>query len=146
MEDKDKILARLLRNQDEIGNAIKPYYGRAAGDKLAQLLREHILLAGKVVEAAKANNQADLKKYNAEWYKNADDMTNFLGNANPYLNKQQLRQAFQLHLKMVTENVVARLKKDWDADIRAFDKGEAHLIHIADTITKGIQKQFPKKF
>lgn len=27
LEDQDKVLARLLRNQDEIGNAIKPYYG-----------------------------------------------------------------------------------------------------------------------
>jgi hypothetical protein len=29
---------------------------------------------------------------------------------------------------MVTDSVVARLKKDWKGDIRAFDEGEIHLI------------------
>lgn len=146
LEDKDKVLARLMKNQDDIGNAIKPYYGSAAGKKLAQLLREHILLAGKVLEAAKANNQADLKKYNTAWFKNADDITDFLSKANPNLNKKQLKDAFYTHLRMVTENVVSGLKKDWDTDILFFDKGEAHLIHIADIISDGIIKQFPNKF
>jgi hypothetical protein len=51
-----------------------------------------------------------------------------------------------MHLKLVTDSAVARLKKDWDADIQAFDKNEAHLIHFADTLAEGIIKQFPNKF
>ncbi|WP_139185589.1 glycosyltransferase [Bacillus sp. OK048] len=146
LEDQEKVLARLLRNQDDTGNAIKPYYGEVAGNKLGQLLREHILLAGKVVAAAKSGNQADLKKYNAEWFKNADDITNFLTAANPHYNKKELNEMMYTHLKLVTEIAVARLKKDWDADIAAFDKNEAHLLHMADFLSNGIIKQFPNKF
>ncbi|MDR7238239.1 glycosyltransferase [Neobacillus drentensis] len=146
LEDRDKVLARLLRNQDEIGNAIKPYYGEAAGNKLGKLFREHILLAGKVVEAAKANNQADLQKYNTAWYKNADDIAIFLSSANPNWNRHALKQLFHAHLKMVTDSVVSRLKKDWNREIRAFDEGEIHLIKIADVLSDGIIKQFPQKF
>jgi hypothetical protein len=146
LEDQDKVLARLLRNQDEIGNAIKPFYGEAAGKKLGQLLREHILLAGKVVTAAKANNQAELKKYNAAWYKNADQIADFLSTTNPNWNKNVMKQLFHAHLKMLTQNVVARHKKDWNGDIRAFDEGEIHLIKIADVLSDGIIKQFPQKF
>ena len=146
LEDQEIVLARLLKNQDELGNAIKPFYGEAAGTKLAQFLREDILLAGKVLEAAKANNQADLQKYNTAWYKNADDIAAFLSSTNPNWNKNVLRQLLHAHLKMITQSVLARLKKDWNGDIRAFDEGEIHLIKIADVISDGIIKQFPQKF
>lgn len=58
--DQKDVLDRLLRNQQDMGNVIKPYYGEAAGNKLADLLREHILIAVKIVDAAKAGNQADV--------------------------------------------------------------------------------------
>ena len=110
------------------------------------MLREHILHAGKVAEAAKAKNQADLQKYNTAWYKNADDIAAFLNSANPNWNKNALKQLFHIHLKFVTDSVVSRLKKDWNREIRAFDEGEIHLIKIADVLSDGIIKQFPQKF
>jgi len=54
--DTAEVLQRLLRNQDEIGEAIKPYYGDAAGTQLASLLRNHIQLAGKALVAAKGTS------------------------------------------------------------------------------------------
>src|SRR3954453_6546186 len=44
---------RLLRNQTDIGNALKPYYGRAAGKQLTALLKDHILGAVALLQAAK---------------------------------------------------------------------------------------------
>lgn len=146
LEDKDKVLARLLKNQEDIGNAIKPYYGKDAGNTLTELLTDHILIAGKIVEAAKSENQSNLKKYNTEWYKNADEIAQFLSSANPNWIKSELKELLDMHLKLVTDDVVARIKKDWDADISAFDKGEDHIIKMADVLTKGIIKQFPNQF
>src|SRR3954447_20880114 len=59
---------RLLRNQTDIGNAVKPYYGRAAGNRLTALLKEHILGAVALLEAAKAGDPALVAKRRAEWY------------------------------------------------------------------------------
>jgi hypothetical protein len=53
--DTSAVLQRLLRNQDEIGEAIKPYYGDENGAKLTSLLRNHIQLAGKAFVAAKGS-------------------------------------------------------------------------------------------
>ena len=146
LEDRDKVLARLLRVQQDIGNAVKPYYGEAAGNKLAELLREHILIAGKIVAAAMQGNQADVERYNKDWYSNADDMAKFLSGANPNWSQKELEDILHVHLQQVAAILAARLKKDWDADIAAFDQGEAHVLKLADTLSAGIIKQFPKKF
>jgi hypothetical protein len=146
LEDQEPVLARLLKNQDDLGSAIKPYYGEEAGNKLAQLLREHIQIAGKVVAAAKSGNQPDFKKYSDEWFKNADDITNFLSAANPNYNKKELNEMMYMHLRFITEGVAAKLNKAWNQNITALDKNQSHLMHMADFLTNGIIKQFPDKF
>src|SRR5690606_24702639 len=67
LPDQQDVLERLLQNQQDIGNVIKPYYGEEAGNKLAELLRKHIVIAGEIVGAAKANNQAEVAKLEADW-------------------------------------------------------------------------------
>jgi len=144
--DQPYVLERLLQNQQDIGNLIKPYYGEAAGDKLAELLREHIGIAGKIVEAAKANNQADVKKLNADWHRNADDIAKFLSEANPNWTFKELQDMLYTHLKLINEIVISCLQGDWKRDIQATDENEIHMIHLADILTEGIVKQFPEKF
>jgi len=146
LEDKADVLTRLLKNQDDIGNSIKPFYGEEAGNKLAKLLREHIELAGQVVDAAKSGNTIDFKKYNTLWYQNADMIADTLSSLNDNYSNQVLKDMLYQHLKYVTDQVVARLKGDWKADIIAFDKGEDHMIMFADILIDGIVKQFPKMF
>jgi hypothetical protein len=87
-----------------------------------------------------------LEKYNKEWYKNADDIARFLSSTNPNWSNKALKELLYMHLQLVTDEVVARIKKDWNADIISFDKGEDHIIKLADAITDGIVKQFPNKF
>ncbi|MFC5470660.1 glycosyltransferase [Cohnella suwonensis] len=145
-DDQAKVLERLLRNQQDIGNAIKPYYGDAAGDKLAELLTEHILLAGNIVDAAIKGNAADVDKNNKLWYANADEMARFLSKANPNWSEQELKKMLYEHLQLVTDALTTRLNKDWAGDIAAFDKGEQHMIRFADILVDGIVKQFPAKF
>ena len=50
------------------------------------------------------------------------------------------------HLSTTTNEVVARLTKDWDADVRAFDEVYDHILHMADALAEGIVKQFPNRF
>lgn len=146
LPDKDVTLQRLLKNQDDIGASIKPYYGEEAGNKLSKLLREHISIAGQVVDAAKSNNKADLDKYNKSWHKNADDIADFLSGADPSLSNSELKDMLHKHLDFVTAQAVARINKDWKADVDNYDKGEIHMIKFADMISNGIVKQFPEKF
>lgn len=144
--DQKDVLDRLLRNQQDIGNVFKPHYGEAVGNKLADLLREHILIAGKIVAAAKVGNQADVKRFEADWHRNADDIAKFLSAANPNWAFKTLQDMLYTHLQLITEIVLDCLKGDWKGDIEATDKNEIHMIQFADILTEGIVKQFPAKF
>ncbi|WNS42323.1 glycosyltransferase [Paenibacillus sp. MMS20-IR301] len=144
--DQKDVLDRLLRNQQDIGNIFKPYYGEAAGNKLAALLTEHIVIGGKIIAAAKAGNEADVKKLQAEWHKNADDIAAYLSQLNPNWSFKTLQDMLYEHLQLVTDIVLDTIKGDWQASIAATDKNEEHMIHFADMLTAGIIKQFPEKF
>jgi hypothetical protein len=140
------VTERLLRNQDDIGNAIKPIYGDDAGKKLAALLRDHILIAADIVKAAKASDTKAVEAGQKKWRGNADDLAAFLSGANPHWKKADLTNMLYVHLDLTTDEVVARIKKEWAADIAAFDKGHDHMLMFSDMLTDGIVKQFPKKF
>ena len=146
LEDTGKVAERLLRNQDDIGNAIKPFYGEEAGKKLAGLLREHILIAADIVTAAKSGDNDGVAKGQKRWLQNADDIASFLSSANPAWPVQTLKDMLYMHLALTTTEVVSRIKKDWASDIEAYDKGHAHMLMFADVLTDGIVKQFPGKF
>jgi len=83
LPDLNAALGRLLRNPADIGNAIKPYYGDSAGNQLTELLREHILIAGEILQAAKTGDAAALAEQE-RWYANAHDIAVFLNAANPH--------------------------------------------------------------
>ena len=145
-EDSGKIAERLLKNQDEIGNAIKPFYGEDAANKLSALLRDHIMIASQVVKAAKANDSKGLKDAQAKWFSNADDIAVFLSSANPNWPMKDLQQMLYKHLDLTTSEVVSRLKKDWAADIEAYDMGHEHMLMFSDVLSNGMIMQFKDRF
>jgi len=143
----NEAVARLLKNQDDLGNAIKPVYGDAAGKQLTELLKEHIVLAADLLKAAKANNQPEFNNVNTKWFKNADSISAFLNTANPKnWSLDDMKKMMHEHLKLTTDEAVARIKKDYKADIEAYDKTRAELLQMSDMLAVGIIKQFPEKF
>jgi hypothetical protein len=145
-EDVGKIAERLLRNQDDIGNAVKPFYGEAAGNSLAALLRDHILIAADLVKAAKAGDTTAQEGARRRFFQNGEDLAGFLSSANPNWPRKTLEAALQGHLQMVIEQVVATLHGDTAAAIAAYDRGHEHMLMVADVLSSGIVKQFPERF
>lgn len=131
--DKPAATERLLQNQVDIGNAIKPYYGDEAGNKLTSLLKEHITIAAEVVTAAKANVSTKLTDANKRWFANGDQIADFLSAANPKNWPQaEMRSMMRAHLDLTTKEAVARLKSDWAGDIKAYDEVHQEILHMAD--------------
>jgi hypothetical protein len=145
--DTEATVARLLKNQTDIGNAIKPYYGTAAGNALTKLLRQHILIAADLIAAAKTGDQAKVAAEQARWQANADDIARFLSKANPRQWKRgEVRAMLNEHLRLTTDEVVARLQGKWAADVAAYDRIHHHALGMADTLSAGLVAQFPGRF
>ena len=147
LPDKDAATQRLLQNQVDIGNSIKPFYGNEAGDQLAALLKDHIVIAADVVTAAKGNDKPKLDDANKRWFANADQIAAFLNKANPKnWPEADMRTMMHDHLKLTTNEAVARIQGDWAADVKAYDAVHEQILHMADGLSMGIVKQFPDKF
>jgi hypothetical protein len=144
--DASAAAARLMKNQDDIGAAVASFYGKAAGDKLTTLLKEHIGIAVDIIKFAKAGDKASQQQADAKWHRNGEAIAVFLSQANPNWPRQTLVDMMNTHLSTTTEEVVARLTKNWEADVRAFDKVYDHILAMADALSAGIVKQFPEKF
>lgn len=147
LPDADAAAGRLLANQDDIGDAITPYYGDAAGEQLSALLRDHILIAVDILTAAKAGDTAGVEESNARWHDNANEIADFLSAANGTNWPQAaMRSMMSDHLDWTLAEAVARLNADWDADVQAYDRIHDDILHMADMLSFGIIKQFPGRF
>jgi hypothetical protein len=147
LPDTNTAAGRLLANQDQIGDAIKPYYGEEAGEALSALLHDHILIAADLLNAAKSEDSAGIEAANARWHDNADEIADFLSAANPANSPQEeMREMMAGHLEWTLAEAVARLDADWDGDVVAYDRIHRDILHMADMLSIGIIKQFPGRF
>jgi len=145
--DTQATVGRLLQNQSDIGNAIKRFYGNAAGNQLTGLLRQHILIAADLIGAAKGGDQSKLADAQRRWEANADEIAGFLNRANPRAWKlAPMKAMMREHLKLTTDEAVARLQGNWTADVAAYDAIHRQALHMADMLSTGIVKQFPRRF
>jgi hypothetical protein len=137
---------RLLKNQEQIGDAIKPFYGNEAGDQLTALLKDHILIAVDLLNAAKAGDSAAAEEAEEKWYDNADDIATFLSGANPNWTKEEMTSMINEHLSLTKTEAVARLTGDYATDVATFDALYKHAVSMSDGFTVGIVKQFEDEF
>ena len=144
--DTNASLTRLLQNQTDIGDAIKPFYGDAAGTALTGLLRQHILIAGQLLTAAKSGDNAAFATANTAWYANAHDIAAFLAAANDKWSLAELDAMMKTHLDQTLAEAVARITGDWNGDVAAYDAVHLHILHMADVLSDGIIAKFPAAF
>lgn len=144
--DAEAAAGRLLKNQEDIGAAIVGYYGQAAGDRLTELLKQHIMIAVDLVAAAKSGDQAAFGTHDARWTANIGELAAFLAGANPNWPEKDVLDLLALHLKLTKDEAVARITGDWAADVKAFDDIFTEIMVVADTLHDGLVAQFPDRF
>jgi hypothetical protein len=143
----DTTAARLLQNQVDIGDAIKPFYGKKAGNALTSLLHDHITIAVEVMQAAKSGDTDAFNEANKRWYTNANAVADFLHKANPSnWGKKMMRQDMRVHLDQTLREAADELGGKYAAGVREDDHVHKHILKMADMLSSGIIAQFPGRF
>jgi hypothetical protein len=57
-----------------------------------------------------------------------------------------MKAELRTHLRLTTDEAVARLKGNWDADVAAYEKIHTHALHLSDVLSDGLIRQFPRRF
>jgi hypothetical protein len=143
----DATAGRLLQNQRDIGAAITPFYGAAAGNRLTALLHDHITIAVEVLTAAKAGDTTAFNAANARWYANGNEIADFLAAANPRSWPQKLMRAdMKTHLDQTLAEAAHELHGQYAASVADYEGIHAHILMMADQLSAGIVAQFPSRF
>lgn len=139
--------ARLLQNQVDIGDAIKPFYGDEAGVQLTALLHEHITIAVEILQAAKAGDTNAFNDATDRWYANANDIADFLSAANPrFWPNATMRADMKTHLDQTLTEAADELAGDYTASVADYEEVHLHILALADTLSSGLIGQFPSQF
>ena len=144
--DLKYVLARLLRNATDMGNVLRPYYGDKIADAYGDLIKEHLTIAADLVTAAANGETEKAEQKEADWYRNADKIVEFLSRINPYYDKEALRKMFYTHLALTKLEAVCMIQKNFELEVQVFDQIEAEALMMADMLSDGIFKQFPYIF
>lgn len=142
LPDLEFTVNRLLRNAKDMGNAIKPYYGEQAGERYASLIREHLTIAADLVKAAKAGEMEKAEQIERDWYRNADEITDFLSRANPYIGKEEVKAMFYEHLALTKLEAVCMIIENFELEVEVYDRIETAALKMSDMISDAIIRQF----
>jgi hypothetical protein len=138
---------RLLQNQVDIGDAIKPFYGDAAGTQLTSLLHDHITIAVELLQAAKSGNTAAFNDANTRWYANANAIADFLASANPrYWPDDVMRSMMKTHLDQTLSEASDELGGNYAGSVTEYEAIHLHMLDMADMLSYGIMRTFPQDF
>src|ERR1700752_301114 len=143
LPDQSETAQRLIQNQNEIGNAIKPFYGDAAGDELAELLREHALIGATMLQSARKADPEAFEDSVERWYSNADEIAEFLQETNQEnWPLRKTKSMMRIYLDLTLEEALARWNGDFGADVAAHAKVHDQALKIADMLSEGLINKF----
>lgn len=146
LDDTKIIVYRLMMNQEEIGDFLKPYYGEKKSLILTTLLKEHINIAIDFITANIKKNIESSMSIKIYWYMNAINISRYLSEINPKFNKIIIRDMFFDYLDFTEKELLARLRKDYILDIIMFDSVHEQILQMSDTWSEGIIRQFSDRF
>lgn len=136
----------VVANAKDIADAIAPFYGQPASEKLFSLLAGHYGAIKEYLEAAVKKDAAAESKATDHLTANAQEIAGFLSGANPNLPKETLEELLLAHGAHHLQQIQEVQAGQYDKEAATWSAMKGHIYVIADALTDALAKQFPDKF
>ena len=146
LPNETNVVQRLLRNPVDFRRALAPFYGEIAAANFERLLAEHLTLAADLIKAIMAGDTNSAAIIERRWYRNAEEIAVFLSSINPFWSRDAWRNMLFEHLGYVKSIAVNMINGNYAASVRVSDDYEAQILEMAEMMSQGIIRQFPRKF
>ena len=137
---------RAVDNAKQIAGAIEPFYGKAAADQLFKLLAGHYAAIQAHADATIAAQPDRAKQAASKLTANATQLSKFLSNANPHLQRQALESLLMAHGAHHLQQNAQLADGDRANEARTWDAMRTHIYSISDALSLALAQQFPEKF
>lgn len=134
---------QVVRNARSLADAVIPFYGEEAADKLFELLAGHYGAIKEYMKADFAGNTRGAKKASDSIVSNAEEISVFLSGANPYLPKDTLMSLLSAHGGHHIAQIGAIDKGDFKSEAGTWEAMLKHMYTISDAMASALTRQFP---
>lgn len=142
----EETLARLMKNQEDMGVIFSKYYGRNEGEEYCQLISSNTSLVVRIIRSKNTSSTEDLEDAQKRLARNFNDILNYLVKLNPYLMKKDLEPKLTSIVFLMNNQIDLRINTTYDLDIQNFDKLLTESLDFSNILSEGIIRQFPKRF
>jgi len=136
--DEEAVTKRLLRNPRDMAEQIRPFFGANAAQQFQSLFEQHLIIAAKLVDAAKAGNSYLVNQLRKDWYQNADQIAHLLATLSPFWNEEEWRKMLYEHLRLIEEEATLRLTGKFAEDVALYDTIEMQGLEMADMMSNAL--------
>lgn len=140
--DLDASVARLLRNVPDFEALLNEFYNRMDVQTFGELLRDHLVIAAELVQAAKAGDDQAVSDLTTRWYENADQIVEQMNRMNRFWTPEEMRPLWHRHLDLTINEAVQILGGEYAESVTTFDEIEREALLMADAFWRGIVRQF----
>jgi hypothetical protein len=136
------ITQRIIENTQDFAVEFNIFYGYEKSKIFELLLNNHFYISVKLLNDVKAGDTESVDIDRMLWYKNTDEIADFLSSINPNWSKAEWQDMLYGQLKALESEATCRYMTQFEADTLNKEEIEDRSLKIADYMAEGIINQF----
>ena len=142
LPDVNFVTKRVMKNAMDFITFFLPYYGNEASFAAGNLLREHLEIAAKIIDAGKANNVQAGNDLMVKWTANANNLAIVFSRMFSSWAYDTIKNMLNEHIRLTQIEITSYIQRQYDQFIQTFDEIDKQAMIMAHFSADGMIRQF----